>query len=239
MGATLSIFRRELGAYFNTPIGYVIAVFFLLITSFYYVPTLFSTGLADLRGFFVLLPVVLLMFVPAISMRLWAEERKMGTLEVLMTMPVRSWQAVLGKYFAGLAFITFMLALTIHLPIALYCLGNPDTGTILGGYLGSLMLAMVYLSIGSFSSSVTSDQITAFIIAISINGIFFLMGYEPLLDLIKDVSPDISNFIRRFGIEYHFISIARGVVDTRDIVYGLSLTGLFLFLNVLVIERRR
>jgi len=231
--------RRELGAYFNTPIGYVIIVFFLLITSFYYVPTLFSTGLADLRGFFILLPVVLLMFVPAISMRLWAEERKLGTLEVLLSMPVRSWQAVLGKYFAGLIFIGVMLLLSFPLVIALYWLGNPDTGTIIGGYLGSLILGMIYLAIGSFASSLTSDQITAFIIGISINGIFFLMGYEPLLELIKDMSPDVSNFVRRFGVEYHFISIARGVVDTRDLIYGLSLTGLFLFLNVLVIERRR
>ncbi|HYF48461.1 MAG TPA: ABC transporter permease [Planctomycetota bacterium] len=239
MNATLSILRRELGAYFNTPIGYVIIVFFLLITCFIYVTQLFQAGSADMRGYFGLLPFFLMLFVPAISMRLWAEERKLGTLELLMTMPVKSWQAVLGKFLAGFTFVFIMLALTFLIPLTLYILGNPDTGTIIGGYLGGLVLGMVYLAIGSFASSLTSDQIVAFIIGISINFLFFLMGYQPVLDWIKDFSPLVSSVVQRFGVDYHFESIARGVVDSRDIVYALTITGLFLFLNVLVIDRRR
>src|ERR1043165_2907381 len=119
MSATLSILRRELGAYFNTPIGYVIIVFFLLITCFIYVTQLLQAGTAELRGYFGLLPFFLMLFVPAISMRLWAEERKLGTLELLLTMPVKTWQAVLGKWMAGLLFLVVMLGLTFPLPLTL------------------------------------------------------------------------------------------------------------------------
>jgi ABC-2 type transport system permease protein len=239
MNATLSIMRRELGAYFNTPIGYVIIVAFLLITCAIYVNQLFVIGMAEIRAYLGLMPFFMMLFVPAISMRLWAEERKLGTMELLMTMPLKTWHAVLGKFLAGLAFIIIMMCLTLHLPLTLYILGNPDTGTVIGGYLGTLVLAMVYLSIGSFASSLTSDQIVAFIIGLSINFLFFLMGYRQVLDAIKDFSPEVSAVVERFGVDFHFESISRGVVDSRDIVYALSITGLFLFLNVMVIERRR
>jgi ABC-2 type transport system permease protein len=239
MAATLTIMKRELGAYFNTPIGYVIIFFFLLVTCFFFVSDLFLSGVAELRGYFNLMPLFLLFFVPAISMRLWSEERKLQTLEVLLTLPVRTWQTVLGKWLAGLVFIATMLALSIHLPIALYLLGNPDSGTIIGGYLGALVLGMVYLSIGSFASSLTADQIVAFVVGISINMLFFLMGHPMVLSWIKDFSPNVADVVQRFGINYHFDSIARGVVDSRDVIYALSVSGLFLFMNVLVIERRR
>lgn len=241
MGATVSILRRELGAYFNTPIGYVFISFFLLLTCWLYVGTLFQQGNAEMRQYFGLLPLFFLFFVPAISMRLWAEERKLGTLELLLTMPIKSWQAVVGKFLAGLIFIMITLALTIHIPLTLWCLGKPgpDFGPIIGGYLGALVLGMIYLSIGSFASSLTADQIVAFVIGISMNFMFFLMGYRPVLDWIKDFSPNLASIVERFGVDYHFESISRGVVDTRDVIYALSITGFFLFLNVLVIERRR
>ncbi|HEY3324321.1 MAG TPA: ABC transporter permease subunit [Planctomycetota bacterium] len=239
MGATISILRRELSAYFNTPIGYVFMAFFLLLTCWFYVSTLFMQGTAEMRGYFGLLPIFFLFFVPAISMRLWAEERKLGTMEFLMTMPVTSAQAVLGKYFAGLLFIIFTLAATAILPITLRILGKPDMGPIIGGYLGATMLGMIYLSIGAFASSLTSDQIVAFVIGISINFIFFLMGHQPVLDWIKETSPALASTVQRFGVDYHFESICRGVVDSRDVIYALTITGFFLFLNVLVIERRR
>ena len=174
-------------------------------------------------------------------MRLWAEERKLGTLELLLTMPIKSWQAVIGKFMAGLIFIMITLALTAHIPLTLWILGKPgpDFGPIVGGYLGAMVLGMIYLSIGSFASSLTADQIVAFVIGISLNFVFFLMGYRPVLDWIKDFNPNLASIVERFGVDYHFESISRGVVDTRDVIYALSITGLFLFLNVLVIERRR
>jgi len=239
MGATISIFRRELGAFFNTPIGYVVMAAFLLLTSSFYIATLFISGQAEMRGYFASLPFFLLFMVPAVSMRLWAEERKLGTLELLLTMPLKTWQAVLGKFLAGLTFIACWFLLTLPIPIFLASYGNPDFGPIIGGYLGAMVLSMIYLSIGCFASSLTSDQIIALVIGIGINLLFFLMGMRPILDWIKDLSPALSTAVERFGVDYHFESISRGVVDTRDVIYAVTMTGLFLFLNVLVIERRR
>ena len=239
MGATVSVLRRELGAYFNTPIGYVIIAFFLLLTCWFYVDDLFLRGTAEMRQYFDLMPLFMLIFIPAISMRLWAEERKLGTLEVLLTLPVKTWQAVLGKYLAGLIFIVIMLALTIHLPIALRILGNPDLGQVVAGYAGAIVLGMIYLSIGAFASALTSDQIVAFIIGISFSFVFFLMGQQGVLAWIRDWSPLAADIVERFGVGYHFQSITRGVLDTRDLIYAFTVAGLFLFLNVLVVERRR
>ena len=236
MRPTLSILRRELGAYFNTPIGYVFIAFFLLITCYFFVDGLFISGSAEMREYFAGLPFMLLFFIPAVAMRLWSEERKLGTLEVLLTLPIKTWQAVLGKYLAGMVVVAVMLLFTLHLPIALKIMGNPDFGPIVGGYLGGMVLGMVYLAIGAFASSLTSDQIVAFIIAVTINLIFFLMGKASVL---RDLSPTVAGVIERFGIQYHFDSISRGVVDTRDIIYAVTISGLFLLLNVLVIERRR
>lgn len=239
MNATYSILRREFGAYFNTPIGYVFMTAFLLVTCGLYAGTLFTAGMAEMRGYFSMLPLFFMFFVPAITMRLWAEERKLGTLELLLTMPVTTTQAVLGKFLAALLFVCIWLVLTFHLPIALSLMGNPDSGPIIGGYMGAIVLAMIYLSIGSFASSLTSDQIVAFVIGVSLNFMFFLMGFRPVLDWIKDFSPSLSAIVERFGVDSHFESISRGVVDSRDIIYAVSITGLFLFLNVLVLERRR
>ena len=239
MNSTLTILKRELGAYFNTPIGYVIIVFFLALTCFLYVSQLFVNGNAELRDYFHNLPMFLMFFTPAIAMRLWSEERKLGTLEILLTLPVKTWQVVAAKWLAALAFLAVMLALTFPLPVALYCLGNPDSGPIIGGYIGALILGMVYLAVGSFASSLTGDQIVAFVIGFSINLFFFLMGYAGLLDWIKDLNAGLSSFVERFGVQPHFDSVTRGVVDSRDIIYALTVAGFFLFLNVLVLERKR
>ncbi len=239
-----TIMKRELGAFFNTPIGYVFIIFFLLLSCWFYALSLFGNGLSEMRSFFGLLPLLFMIFVPAISMRLWAEERKLGTLELLMTFPIKTWHAVLGKFLAGMVFLSIMMMLTFHLPITLLRLVpdqglGPDLGPIIGGYLGAMVLGMVYLSIGSFASSLTSDQIVAYVVGISLCFFFFLLGYPPFLGWVQDYSPTIAGSLERFGINYHFASIARGVVDTRDIIYALSVCGFFLFLNVIVIERRR
>ena len=246
MSAILTILRRELGAYFNTPIGYVFMVMFLVLSCWLYVLTLFGEGVAEMRGYFGILPLLFLIFIPAISMRLWAEERKLGTLELLMSMPVRTWQAVLAKFMAGMLFLAITMALTLQLPLALVLLSpaggpGPDFGPIIGGYLGAVVLGMVYLSIGAFASSLTRDQIVAFVVGISICFFFFLLSYEPFLSTIRDLryGAVLAANLERFGVNFHFESIARGVVDTRDVLYAFSISGFFLFLNVVVIERRR
>ena len=240
MSATYSVFRREFAAYFNTPIGYVFIAAFMIIPKFFFVTGMLQQGSADMRGFFEWLPILFLFFIPAISMRLWSEERKLGTLEWLLTLPLNAWNAVLGKYLAGLAFIAVFLALSLDLPIFFYIYAKPDIGPIIGGYLGAMVLGMIYLAIGSFASSLTSDQIIAFVGGVAINTLFFVMGVQPVLDWIKDVFGDaMSSGVQRFGISSHFESISRGVVDSRDVIYALSIAGVFLFLNVLVIDRRR
>ena len=239
MGATYSIYRRELGTYFNTPIGYVFMIFFLIVTRVMFVFALFSNGVAEMRGYFGLMPIFLMFFVPAVSMRLWAEERKMGTLELLLTMPLKTWHAVVGKYLAGLTFIGIWFVFTLDIPLVLRLYGNPDLGTIACGYIGTMVLAMIYLAIGMFASSLTSDQIIAYVIGVSLNLVFWLMGYPMILDFIRDKSEVGADIVARFGIDYHFESITRGVLDSRDVIYALTLTGLFLLLNILVIERRR
>ena len=237
MGATVSVFRRELGAYFNTPIGYVFIASFLVLSLSFYVDNLFLSNAAEMREYFSYLPFIFIFFIPAITMRLWAEERKLGTLELLMTMPVKTWQAVMGKFLAGFVVVAVMLLMTIHIPITLKLLGNPDPGPIIGGYLGALVLGMIYLAIGVFASSLTSDQIVAFMIATTLNAFFYIISFASML--LRDVNPNLSNAVERFGVQGHFDSIARGVVDTRDIIYAVTMTTLFLLLNVLIIERRR
>jgi ABC-2 type transport system permease protein len=240
MSPIFTIFRRELGSYFNTPIGFVFLAFFLIVSSVYYVTPIFVDGQATMTGFFQHMPSFFLFFVPAVAMRLWAEERKSGTVELLLTLPVTSTQAVLGKFFAGLFFLITTLALTFPLPLALVLLGgNPDPGPIIGGYLGTIVLGTIYMAIGSFASTLTSDQIVAFIAALAISFFFFLTGYEPLTAWMSDLNKPFGEMISRIGINTHFYSIARGVLDSRDVVYAVSLTAFFLFLSVMSVERKR
>ena len=240
-----TIMRRELGAYFNTPIGYVFMIFFLVLSKSLYVGMhLFVQGVAEMRDFFNWLPILFLFFLPAVSMRLWSEERKLGTLELLMTFPIRSWHAVLGKFLAGSVFLGVTLFLTLDLVLMLRVLLSAPTmsldfGTIVGGYAGAMCLGMVYLAVGSFASSLTSDQIVAFVIGATLNGVLFLISFPTIVNWVRDFSPELSVAVQRFGVGYHFDSIARGVLDTRDLFYMLSMMAFFLFLNVLVIERRR
>ncbi len=239
MQPILHIFKRELTAYFSTPVGYVFMVVFLVLSTTLYVMELFVFGRADMTGFFSWMPMLYMVFVPAVAMRLWSEERKLGTIELLMTLPVNSTQAVLGKFLAGLAFLCVTLLLTFPLPVALFLLGNPDLGPIIGGYLGTVVLGMIYLSIGSFASTLTRDQIVAFITGAVICALFWLTGWEPFIASISDFSKLLGKFFAALGIDTHYYSITRGVVDTRDLVYAVSVTGFFLFLSVLSVERKR
>ncbi|MBD3163151.1 MAG: ABC transporter permease subunit [Candidatus Eisenbacteria bacterium] len=237
MGSVAPIFKKEFLGYFQSPIAYIfLTVFLILMHGLLFWATGFLViGQADLRDFFGLMSIVLVFFVPAISMRLWAEEMKLGTMELLMTFPVRDWEAVIGKYLAALAMIALAILLTIPLPITIGLFGNPDAGPIIGGYLGALLLSAAYLAIGAWTSSTTSNQIISFIL-----GLLILLVASLGLDWIRQFSPGwLATWLAYFSLRTHFDSIARGVVDIRDVVFYLSVIGFFLYLNVRSVESRK
>jgi len=237
MESVLPIFKKEFRSYFQSPIAYIfLTVFLVLVHGLLFWATGFLIiGQADLRDFFGLISIVLVFFIPAISMRLWSEEMKLGTMELLMTFPIRDWEAVLGKFLAAFAIVGMAILLTLPLPISVGALGRVDAGPIVGGYLGALLLAAAYLAIGAWTSSTTSNQIVSFIIAMLI----LLVGSLGL-DWIRQFSPSwLASWLSYLSLRTHFDSIARGVVDIRDLVYYLSITGFFLYLNVRAVESRK
>lgn len=236
MRNTLAIFKRELAAYFNSPIAYIYLTVFVGLSSWLFLKAFFLVGEASMRNFFGLLPWIFFFFVPAITMRSWAEEKKAGTLELLMTLPLTGVQAVLGKFLAGLAFLAISLALSVALPCVVSALGNPDPGQIFGGYLGAVLLGAAYLAVGFFVSSLTENQIVAFIVSVVAVFALFILGEDFVLFGLPDRLVPVFSYLSLGG---HFDSIARGVVDTRDVVYYLSVIGLFLYFNVKSIEAKR
>jgi ABC-2 type transport system permease protein len=231
------IFKKEFRGYFQSPIAYIfITVFLIMLNGLLFWATGFLViGQADLRDYFGLISIMMIFFVPAMSMRLWSEEMKLGTMELLMTFPVRDWEAVAGKFLAALAVIGLAVLLTIPLPISIALFGKPDAGPIIGGYLGALLLSAAYLAIGSWISSTTSNQIVSFILALLI----LLVGSLGL-DWIRQFSPSwIAGFLSYLSLREHFDNIARGVIDVRDIFYYLSVIGFFLYLNVRSVESRK
>lgn len=237
MDTLVPIFKKEFRGYFQSPIAYIfLTVFLVMLNGLLFWATGFLViGQADLRDFFGLVSIVLIFFVPAISMRLWAEEMKMGTMELLMTFPVRDWEAVAGKFLAALAMIALAILLTLPLPISVALAGKPDAGPIVGGYLGALLLGASYLAIGSWTSSTTSNQIVSFILALLI----LLVGSLGL-DWIRQFSPAwLAPWLSYLSLRTHFDNITRGVIDIRDILYYLSVIGFFLYLNVRSVESRK
>jgi ABC-2 type transport system permease protein len=236
MRNTLPIFKRELAGYFNSPIAYIYLTVYLGLSSWLFLKGFFLIGEASMRSFFDLMPWIFLFFVPAITMRLWAEEKKVGTMELLMTLPITDAEAVLGKFLASFSFLLLSLALTFVLPIVVAMVGDPDPGQIVGGYLGCVLIGAAYLSIGLFVSSLTENQIVAFIVAVV--GIFglFILGADFVLFGIPDWLVPVFSFI---GLGGHFDSVSRGVLDSRDLIYYFSVIGFFLYLNVKSIEAGR
>jgi ABC-2 type transport system permease protein len=236
MKNTRPIFRRELAGYFNSPIAYIFITVFLGLSSWLFFKGFFVVGEASLRMFFGLLPWIFLFFVPAITMRLWAEEKKVGTMELLMTLPVTDTEAVLGKYLASLAFLMLSLALSFIIPIIVSVLGDPDPGQIVGGYVGAVLMGGAFLAIGLFISSLTESQIVAFIIAVVATFGLFILGEDFVLFGVPEWLVPIFSFA---GLGGHYDSISRGVIDSRDIIYYLSIIVFFLYLNVKSIESRK
>ncbi len=236
MNAAAAIFRKEFRSYFSSPAGFVFLTAFLVLSAWLFFRVFFLIGQASLRPFFSFMPWLFLFFVPAAAMRMWAEERKLGTDEILLTLPVRDGEAVLGKFIAGLAFLALAVGLTFPLPIVVSLLGSPDPGPIVGGYLGLILMGAAYLAIALFASSLTENQIVAFIIGITISFALFVVGEDIVLIAVPAF---LAPILRYLGLGQHFASIARGVIDSRDLVYYLSVIAFFLYLNVRVVESRK
>lgn len=232
----LAIIKKELRLYFNSPMAYIFITVFLVLSSWLFFRQLFIGNQATMRDYFTLMPWIFLFLVPAITMRLWAEEKKSGTLEVLLTFPVKDYEVVLGKFFSSLIFLGISLGCSLILPLIVMYIGDPDIGVIFTSYIGTLLLGGAYLAIGLWVSSVTDNQIVAFIIAIAISFLFLIVG-EPIVTFF------IPNFFvpifQYLGLNTHFMSIARGVLDSRDIVYYVSFIFFFLYLNMSSIESRK
>ena len=236
------IMRRELGGYFATPLAYVFIVIFLVLASWFtfYLGGFFERGQADLDPFFTFHPWLYLFLIPAISMKLWAEERKTGSIELLMTQPVSLRDAVLGKYLAAWIFTALALTLTFPLWITVNFLGHPDNGAILAAYLGSLMLAGGFLAIGSCMSALTRNQVVAFILGVVVCFTFLLAGFPLVLDAFRSWAPQpLLDAIASLSFLTHFESIVKGVIDVRDLLYFAMLIGFFLLATGIALELRK
>jgi gliding motility-associated transport system permease protein/gliding motility-associatede transport system auxiliary component len=229
---------RELRAYFNSPIAYVFLLVFVgtALFTFFNVGGFFSRGRADLRGLFESLPGLLLLLVPALTMRLWSEEEKQGTMEILLTFPAREHELVAGKFLASWALLGVGLALTLGLPVTVAILGDLDWGPVLGGYLGAVLLGAAYLSVGQFISATTENQILSFILALVVCMGLYGLGTEAFAGLFPDRT---ASLLRSLGTGSRFESIARGVIDLRDLLYYASLTVFFLALSVGALRTKR
>ncbi|HQW10491.1 MAG TPA: ABC transporter permease subunit, partial [Steroidobacteraceae bacterium] len=236
------LFRRELGSYFATPLAYVfILVFLLLSASFtFYLGGFYERGQADLAPFFNFHPWLYLFLIPAISMRLWAEERKSGSVELLLTQPVTLWQAVLGKFFAAWAFTALALALTFPIWITVNYLGSPDNGVIFAAYIGSLLMAGGFLAIGSCMSALTRNQVVAFILAVVACFAFLLAGFPLVLDAFRAWAPQVLiDAIASLSFLTHFEAISKGVLDVRDLLYFFLTMAFFLIATAIILDVRK
>ncbi len=242
MGAITNILRRELAGYFSTAVAYVFIVIFLVMAGVFtfYLGGFYERGTADLEPFFRFHPWLYLFLVPAISMRLWAEERRSGTIELLLTLPISPLQAVVGKFLAAWLFLGFTLSLTFPVWITVNYLGNPDNGVILAAYIGSWLMAGGMLAIGSCMSAVTRSQVIAFILAIAACFVFLLSGLPMVMNLFSGWAPQIVlDAVANMSFLAHFSDISRGVIDMRDLLYFLLVTGFWLFNNVIILELRK
>ena len=234
--AALGIAGREFRSYFATQSGYVFLTAFLLLSSWLFFRVFFLLGQADLRPFFSLMPWIFLFFVPASAMRLWAEERRSGTEEVLLTLPVSEGEAVIGKFLAALGFLALAVALTFPVPLIVALLGNPDPGPIVGGYVGLLLMGSAYLAISLFASSLSDSQVAAFVIGVSISFALTVLGES----IVLVAAPRwLAPILEHLGLARRFASISRGVIDSRDVVYYLSVVVFFLYANVRVVAGRK
>ena len=244
LSRTLCVLKRELAGYFVTPVAYVFIVIFLFVTGIFTwskdLGGFFERGQADLGAFFYFHPWLYLFLIPAISMRLWAEERKQGTIELLMTLPIPLPAAVLGKFLAAWAFAGIALVMTFPMWMTVNYLGKPDNGVVLAAYVGSFLMAGGFLAVGSFVSALTKNQVIAFVITVVLCFGFLISGYAPVMDLLSGWAPAaVVDAVAGFSFLTRFDSISKGVIDLRDLVFFFSMIALFLFATALVVESKK
>lgn len=229
----MAIARKELRGYFGSPIAYIVITIFLIFTGFFFFKDFFYVNQAEMRNLFQLLPLMFTFVVPAVTMRLFSEERASGTLEILLTMPVKTSDIVIGKFLAGLFFVAIMISPSLLYLVTILIVGSPDMGPVIGGYLGSLLLAGTYVSLGLLTSSLSRNQIVAFITGWAL--CFSLW----LVDKVTLFLPGPLSFLEYLGSDFHFQNISKGLVDTRDLMYFLSVMAVALLFTGRVLEERR
>src|SRR6266446_7326665 len=239
-----TITKRELAAYFTSPLAYIFIVIFLLLCGFFAFavrPSLLDRGEASLAAnFFFWHPWFYLFLVPAVGMRLWAEERRVGTIELLLTMPITAWQAIVGKFLASWIFLLLTLVLTFPVIITVNYLGTPDNGVILCGYLGSWLMAGAYLAITCMTSAMTRTQVVSFIISVVLCLFLILAGFPPVINLIESwAKPWLVDVITSFSVITHFEGFQKGVLDSRDVIFFLSIIGFSLFCTSVILRGHR
>jgi len=242
MGHIAVIVRRELASYFATPLAYVFIVIFLALAGAlaFFVGNFFDRGQADLQPFFTFHPWLYLVLIPALAMRLWAEERKSGTIELLLTLPISMTEAVIGKFLASWAFAGIALVLTVPFWITVNYLGHPDNGVILASYIASFLMAGAFLAIGACLSALTKNQVIAFVVTAAVCFVFTVSGSPIVLGFIKGWAPEaVLGTVAGFSFLTHFNAIIRGVIDLRDAVFFLSVIGFFLYANAIIVDLKK
>jgi ABC-2 type transport system permease protein len=234
MSAATTVAKREIKTYFNSPVAYIVVTVFMLIAGYLYWSQLFLEKQAELRYYFTLTPLIFTFIIPAITMRLIAEEKGSGTLEMLITMPVRDWEVVLGKFLAGMAMLAAVIGMTVFYAVTLSLLGPLDRGPALTGYLGLLLMGGAYISIGVMASSLTRNQIVAFILAFAISFALFIFGQ------VNQYAPEwIAPVLAFLSMGNHFESLSRGVIDSRDVIYYVSVMVVSLVIATVSLESRK
>jgi ABC-2 type transport system permease protein len=240
--SVIAITKREINGYFASPIAFVFIVIFLLLSGFFtfMVAGFFENGQATLAPFFTWHPWLYLFLVPAVGMRMWSEERRMGTLELLLTMPITAWQAIVGKFLASWAVIALAVVLTFPFVLTVNYLGHPDNGVIFASYVGSLLMAGAYLAISAMTSALTRNQVISFILSVVLLLFLILAGWSPVMNLLGQWAPEwLVNTISSFSVMTHFASIQNGVIDSRDILFFLSVIVFALFATGVILRAHR
>jgi ABC-2 type transport system permease protein len=238
----ITIVKRELNGYFASPIAFVFIVIFLLLSGFFtfMVAGFFENGEATLTALFVWFPWLFLFLVPAAGMRMWSEERRLGTIELLLTMPITAWQAIWGKFLASWAVIALAILLTFPFVLTVNYLGHPDNGVIFASYLGSFLMAGAYLAISAMTSALTRNQVISFILSVVLLLFLILAGWTPVVNLLGQWAPQwLVSTISSFSVMTHFVSIQNGVIDSRDILFFLSVIVFALFTTSVILHAHR